>query len=221
MSRGAGGQGRVQSFLLQYPFFLGYPPSTFFDWYQALLSLSPSLFLLLLTLSELTPIPPFPPYLPCLFPSPVFPSSHPAVLHNKLRHSLKWKGGKGQLTLTRTQWTHATIPFCLYTSYIGYVEIYLPERSKANRLSSWAIFGKISFSIDVGLSCMVKKTARKKINKPSIASPYQSFTFTLHWSSLIANKPVPQCLSRILMFMRKMRKIHFPFFFPFTCNIYF
>ena len=53
------------------------------------------------------------------------------------------------------------------------VEIHLPERSNANRLSSWAIFGKISFSMDVGLSCVAKQTARKKINKPSIASPYQ------------------------------------------------
>ena len=107
------------------------------------------------------------------FPSPIFPSSHPSILCYKLRHALKGKDGKGQLMLASTRWTHVTIPFYLYTSRIGYVEIYLPERSNANRLSSWAIFGKISFSMDVGLSCVAKQTARKKFNKPSIASPYQ------------------------------------------------
>ena len=75
--------------------------------------------------------------------------------------------------------------------------------------------------MDVGLSCVAKQTARKKFNiKPSIASPCQRFTFTLHWSSLIKNKPVPQCLFHILTFMRKMRKIHFPFFFPFMQHLF-
>ena len=64
-------------------------------------------------------LPPFPPYLQCPFASPIFPSSHPSILCYKLRHALKGKDGKGQLMLARTQWTHATIPFCLYTSYKG------------------------------------------------------------------------------------------------------